>query len=219
MDDIRTGLHRGTVPHSVPTAQRPGLALPLTLRPADDARATQAAVFDPALKQHPNAFRAADPSFTDPALSAAWYAARRRAMDLLLAAVADSPWAGHLVVRGSVVLRAWYGDATREPGDLDFVVVPREWRIEEDRTTDLLHGSATPVPASRWSFLAHRGRAERAEPGGSTPVAASGLRRPLRRQGTTSPGVGVPCGLNRDGQSVGSTSALSTMAEVRMAEA
>ncbi|WP_063794564.1 nucleotidyl transferase AbiEii/AbiGii toxin family protein [Kitasatospora sp. MBT63] len=156
MNDIRAGLQRGTVPRSVPAAHLPGLGLPLTLRPVDDARATQAAVFDPALTQHPNAFRAADPSFTDPALSTGWYAARRRAMDLLLAAVADSPWAGHLVVRGSVVLRAWYGDAAREPGDLDFVVVPQDWRIEEDRTTDLLQGIACAAEAASTATVRFR---------------------------------------------------------------
>ncbi|WP_354637494.1 nucleotidyl transferase AbiEii/AbiGii toxin family protein [Kitasatospora camelliae] len=148
MDDIRTGLHAGTVPRSVRPAHLPGLGLPVTLRPVDDARATQAAVFDPSLKQHRNAFRAADPRFTDPGLSTAWYAARRHAMDLLLAAVADSPWAGHLVLRGSVVLRAWYGEAAREPGDLDFVVVQQDWRVEEDHTADLLDGIASAAEAA-----------------------------------------------------------------------
>lgn len=122
--------------------QRLREGLPLTLRPVQDRRAVQRPVFDPALKQYPNAYRAADPRFADPAVEAAWLRARRRATDLVLAAVAGSEWADHLVLRGSRLLRAWFGDAAREPGDLDFVVVPREWRIEEPRTAAMFDGLA-----------------------------------------------------------------------------
>ncbi|MDX3235208.1 nucleotidyl transferase AbiEii/AbiGii toxin family protein [Streptomyces sp. ME03-5709C] len=122
--------------------QRLRAGVPLTLRAVQDRRAVQRPVFDPALKQHFNAYRAADPRFTDPAVEAAWLEARRRATDLVLAAVAGSPWAEHLVLRGSRLLRAWFGEAAREPGDLDFVVVPRQWRIEEPRTTELFEGVA-----------------------------------------------------------------------------
>ncbi|MDX2646946.1 nucleotidyl transferase AbiEii/AbiGii toxin family protein [Streptomyces sp. PA03-1a] len=122
--------------------QRLRAGVPLTLRAVQDARAVQRPVFDPALQQYPNAYRAADPHFPDAGVEARWLEARRRATDLVLAAVADSPWAEHLVLRGSRLLRAWFGDAAREPGDLDFVVVPREWRIEEPRTTGLFEGIA-----------------------------------------------------------------------------
>ncbi|GAA1266759.1 nucleotidyl transferase AbiEii/AbiGii toxin family protein [Kitasatospora nipponensis] len=129
--------------HAVPQeplddTERPEYGIPLTLRPVLDPRAEQRPIFDPALKQHANAYRAGDPSFTDPRLQTAWYAARRRAMDEVLAAVADSPWAPHLVLRGSVLLRGWFGEAAREPGDLDFVVAPRDWQIEEERTATML---------------------------------------------------------------------------------
>lgn len=127
---------------------RAHLDLPLTLRPIEDPRAVQRPVFDPALKQHARAYRATDPQFADPALAAQWAAARRRAMDLVLAAVADSAWVDHLVLRGSVLLRTWFGEAAREPGDLDFVVVPPEWRIEEDRTEAMLDGLARTVERS-----------------------------------------------------------------------
>ncbi|MET9879795.1 nucleotidyl transferase AbiEii/AbiGii toxin family protein [Actinacidiphila glaucinigra] len=122
--------------------QRVQRGVPLTLRAVQDRRAVQRPVFDPALKQHFNAYRAADPRFPDPEVEAAWLEARRLATDLVLAAVADSPWAEHLVLRGSRLLRAWFGDAAREPGDLDFVVVPREWRIEEPRTKAMFDGIA-----------------------------------------------------------------------------
>ncbi|GGV32817.1 hypothetical protein GCM10010495_57060 [Kitasatospora herbaricolor] len=123
-------------------AQRARLGVPLTLRPVPGAGVVQRPVFDPALKQHPNAYRAADPRFADPAVGVRWVAARRLAMDLVLEAIAESGWVDHLVLRGSVLLRAWFGDAAREPGDLDFVVVPRTWRIEEERTTAMLDGIA-----------------------------------------------------------------------------
>ncbi|MFJ5233658.1 nucleotidyl transferase AbiEii/AbiGii toxin family protein [Kitasatospora sp. NPDC088391] len=126
-------------------------ALPPTFRPIDDPRARQPVLFDPALKQYANAYRPGDPRFADPALAAAWSAARRAAMDAVLRAVADSGWVDHLVLRGSVLLRAWFGPAAREPGDLDFVVVPEDWMIGDPRTDDLLYGlvraaAAEPAP-------------------------------------------------------------------------
>ncbi|OKI20623.1 nucleotidyl transferase AbiEii/AbiGii toxin family protein [Streptomyces sp. CB03911] len=122
--------------------QRARLGVPLTLRPVPGTGVVQRPVFDPALKQHPHAYRAADPRFADEAVGARWAAARRLAMDLVLAAVAESAWVDFLVLRGSVLLRTWFGDAAREPGDLDFVVVPQTWRIEEERTTAMLDGIA-----------------------------------------------------------------------------
>ncbi|RFU40510.1 nucleotidyl transferase AbiEii/AbiGii toxin family protein [Actinomadura logoneensis] len=67
-------------------------------------------------------------------------AARRRALDAFLAGVAGSPWAAHLVLRGSALLRAWFGAAAREPGDLDFVVVPDTLDLYHHRGEELLDG-------------------------------------------------------------------------------
>ncbi|MFJ1752386.1 nucleotidyl transferase AbiEii/AbiGii toxin family protein [Kitasatospora sp. NPDC088134] len=120
--------------------QRRHVELPPTFRPIEDPRAVQPVVFDPAMKHYADAYRPGDPRFADPALGAAWSAARRHAMDAVLRVVADSGWVDHLVLRGSVLLRAWFGAAAREPGDLDFVVVPEEWAIDDPRTGDLLHG-------------------------------------------------------------------------------
>ncbi|MEU0006829.1 nucleotidyl transferase AbiEii/AbiGii toxin family protein [Streptomyces sp. NPDC006314] len=50
-------------------------------------------------------------------------AVRRAALDHVLALVADAPWSGSLVLRGSMVMQAWTGDAAREPADLDWVVL------------------------------------------------------------------------------------------------
>ncbi|MEU6039037.1 nucleotidyl transferase AbiEii/AbiGii toxin family protein [Actinomadura sp. NPDC047616] len=129
------------VPHDTPDAgTRRRLGLPATLRPVPGA--VQRPVFDPALVQHFMAMRAGEPRFASAEQDARWYAARRRAVDHVLAAVGESPWADNLVLRGSVLLRAWYGAAAREPGDLDFVVVPPSWRMPEGRTRRMMDGIA-----------------------------------------------------------------------------
>ncbi len=116
--------------------------LPLTLRPVagDDVR--QRAVFDPSLRHNFQAYRAGDPVFDDPGKTVAWTRARRAAMDAVLLAISQSPWADSLVLRGSVLLADRFGEAAREPGDLDFVVVPADWRIEQERTGRMLDGIA-----------------------------------------------------------------------------
>ncbi|MEU5628589.1 nucleotidyl transferase AbiEii/AbiGii toxin family protein [Streptomyces tendae] len=121
--------------------------LPRTLRPVPGDDVTQRPVFDPALKQYQNAYRATDPSFTDPERGAAWRAARRRALDLVLGAVADSEWVDSLVLRGSMLMSTWFGAQAREPGDLDFVVVPPSWRIDDGRTERMLTALAEAAGA------------------------------------------------------------------------
>ncbi|WP_030711037.1 nucleotidyl transferase AbiEii/AbiGii toxin family protein [Streptomyces sp. NRRL F-2580] len=116
--------------------------LPRTLRPVvgDDVR--QPSVFDPSLRHHFQAYRAGDPVFDDPAKTVAWARARRAAMDAVLLAVSRSPWARSLVLRGSVLLADRFGRAAREPGDLDFVVVPPTWVMDDGRTARMLDGIA-----------------------------------------------------------------------------
>ncbi|MDX2698744.1 nucleotidyl transferase AbiEii/AbiGii toxin family protein [Streptomyces ipomoeae] len=121
--------------------------LPRTLRPVPGDDVVQRPVFDPALKHYENAYRATDPAFTDPARGDAWRTARRRALHLVLAAIADSPWVDALVLRGSVLMSTWFPDAAREPGDLDFVVVPHTWAIDDERTARMLDGIATAAEA------------------------------------------------------------------------
>ncbi|MFC0430096.1 nucleotidyl transferase AbiEii/AbiGii toxin family protein [Kutzneria buriramensis] len=106
----------------------PATYRPLAVEPGQGV--WQQAIFDPALKQYSNAYRAGDPWFADAADGKRWIKARRDAMGHVLATIAESPWAQNLVLRGSIVLKAWLGEAAREPGDLDFVVVPR--RIDPD---------------------------------------------------------------------------------------
>ncbi|MET9464155.1 nucleotidyl transferase AbiEii/AbiGii toxin family protein [Streptomyces sp. NPDC006544] len=98
--------------------------------------------FDPALKHFHEAYRPLDPVIPEPAARAAWRSARRTAMEVALRAVGTSGFADSLVLRGSVLMGEWFGEAAREPHDLDFVVVPADRMIEEDRTGRMLDAIA-----------------------------------------------------------------------------
>lgn len=115
-------------------------------------------VFDPALKHYQDAFRAADPRFSDEEAGRRWREARAAALEQVVRAVARSRWAGGLVLRGSMLLRAWYGEAARDPGDLDFVVVPEHRGIGDAETGRMFAGIA------------------RAAEEGPVPIDASGAR-------------------------------------------
>ncbi|MDB9517098.1 nucleotidyl transferase AbiEii/AbiGii toxin family protein [Roseofilum reptotaenium CS-1145] len=89
-----------------------------------DANLTQAKVFEPALAHFMNAFRLGDPIFADSHLKNQWFKARREVMNHLLVWISRSSWNQHLVLRGSLLLKARLGDEAREPGDMDFVFRP-----------------------------------------------------------------------------------------------
>ncbi|AJT61755.1 hypothetical protein T261_0062 [Streptomyces lydicus] len=131
---------------------RAEMDLPATLLPVPDDGVVQRPVFDPAAKHHLFGMRLGEPSFADAAVGERWYEARRHALHHVLTALSQSPWAGHLVLRGSMLLKEWFGDAAREPGDLDFVVVPETWQLADDRTDRMLDGIAAAAEA-----LSHRG--------------------------------------------------------------
>ncbi|MEU8780123.1 nucleotidyl transferase AbiEii/AbiGii toxin family protein [Streptomyces sp. NPDC048637] len=131
---------------------RAEMDLPATLLPVPDDGVVQRPVFDPAATHHVFGMRLGEPSFADPAVGERWYEARRHALHHVLTAIAQSPWAGHLVLRGSMLLKSWFGDAAREPGDLDFVVVPETWQLADDRTDRMLDGIAAAAEA-----LSHHG--------------------------------------------------------------
>jgi hypothetical protein len=123
-------------------ADRAELGLPRTFRTVADPGVTQQLVFDPATKHFDRSFRAGEPRFSDAEQAASWQQARRAAIVTVLTAISGSPWAENLVLRGSVLLKAWLGAVAREPGDLDFVVIPAGWSIEEDRSRQMLTGIA-----------------------------------------------------------------------------
>ncbi|MGW4246254.1 nucleotidyl transferase AbiEii/AbiGii toxin family protein [Nocardia sp. NPDC004722] len=149
------GLGRGpwkstaVVPQSPPTEQeRAKDGLPPTLRPVVGEGVLQRPVFDPSAAEHPMGMRLSEPHFADARLAAAWIAARRAAMDVVLAAIAGSPWRELLMLRGSVLLSAWFGAAAREPGDVDFIVLPRDWEFHSERTDAFLSDLAARTAAA-----------------------------------------------------------------------
>ncbi|MGC4868124.1 nucleotidyl transferase AbiEii/AbiGii toxin family protein [Micromonospora sp. DT53] len=105
----------------------------------------QRAAFDPALKQYPNAYRAGEPDFLVAATGQRWTNARRAAMNHVLAAIAATTWGQHLVLRGSVTMAAWVGEAAREPGDLDFVVTPHTITSDSTDARTLLDDIKTAI--------------------------------------------------------------------------
>lgn len=138
----------GEVPHApLDEETRHRLDLPRTLLPTPEGL-TRPAVFDPALKHRRNGFRAGEPRFADEAAAHVWHRARRTALDIVLAAIADGSWSDHLMLRGSVLMATWFPGAARDPGDLDFVVVPEDWSIDEPRTADFLADIARDAAAA-----------------------------------------------------------------------
>ncbi|GAA2132663.1 nucleotidyl transferase AbiEii/AbiGii toxin family protein [Actinomadura napierensis] len=73
--------------------------------------------------------------------------AHEGALDHVLTAIACSRWGGHLVLRGSALMRAWYGDDARRPHDLDFVVDSQEWKDDENQTDDVFEDLFLTVDA------------------------------------------------------------------------
>ncbi len=117
---------------------------PVTYRPVEGERVTQSAVFDPALKHYDHAYRAGEPEIAGPD-GPRWHAARHVAMLHLLRLVANAPWGAQLVLRGSVPLRTWLGEAARRPGDLDFVVQPASISAQGPEAAEILGGLVEAV--------------------------------------------------------------------------
>ncbi|MEU1646408.1 nucleotidyl transferase AbiEii/AbiGii toxin family protein [Micromonospora zamorensis] len=94
------------------------------------------------------AYRAGEPDFLVAATGQRWTNARRAAMNHVLAAIAATTWGQHLVLRGSVTMAAWVGEAAREPGDLDFVVTPHTMTSDSTDARTLLDDIKTAIRAA-----------------------------------------------------------------------
>jgi hypothetical protein len=95
---------------------------PTFLREIGDRPAEPTPVFDPALKQYAKAFRLGGlPADTDDAVQAQWDELQRSRSVAVLRTLAASRLGAQLVLRGSWLLHEWFGDAARQPHDLDFV--------------------------------------------------------------------------------------------------
>jgi hypothetical protein len=122
-------------PEEAPTAETGFPPSYLVLGDGRAARRSQ--VFDPSLKQYGRAFRHGEPRFDDFQEIDDWRSERRRVVDRLLETVAESRWRNHLVLRGSVLLKTWFGDEARSPGDVDWVVIPNDWKLTSRQSSEL----------------------------------------------------------------------------------
>ena len=105
----------------------------------------QRAAFDPALKQYPNAYRPGEPEFLGADIGNRWMTARQSVMNHILTAIAATTWSEHLILRGSITMPAWVGNAARKPGDLDFVVTPHSITSDSPDAAALLHDIKTAL--------------------------------------------------------------------------
>ncbi|WP_373651737.1 nucleotidyl transferase AbiEii/AbiGii toxin family protein [Schlesneria sp. DSM 10557] len=100
-------------------------------------------VFDPALRQF-TAHRAGEPAFESGLEADIWRSSRLAVLQHMLCVVRQSRWSPHLMLRGSALMVSWFGELARRPGDLDWVVLPAEWKAhgKESRRliADLLEG-------------------------------------------------------------------------------
>lgn len=94
-------------------------------------------IFDPALKHFPRGFRLSDPKFEDLEVRDRWLNARQQTIAHLLQIISGSRWENHLVLRGSLLLKAWLGNAAREPGDIDWVFRPKEIELNHPLSKQL----------------------------------------------------------------------------------
>lgn len=101
--------------------------------------------FDPAVKHYRCAFRHAEPVFADAEDRRRWLAARQRVMDHVLGLIARSPWQSRLVLRGSALLRTHLGTAARQPGDIDWVVLPAELAADSPSGREIIEDVARLV--------------------------------------------------------------------------
>jgi hypothetical protein len=156
---------------------REGNYYPGTITTVAAEGVSQHIVFDPSMKQHMVAMRASEPLFDDAGQGARWYAARRAATDAILHAVADSGFADRLVLRGSILLKTWFGDAAREPGDLDFIVEADDWEPLGPATRQLFQAIAEGAEATSRDGSARDGSAhDGSARDGSARVDAAGAR-------------------------------------------
>ena len=117
--------------------------------PSVTAEVSQPRVFDPSLLNFRNAFRWGEPTFTDPTVSGEWALARHRVMTHLLTRVAESPAADSLMLRGSVLLKLWLGEAARDPGDLDWIVDPPSAKLSDSASGQLIETVIPTSPVTR----------------------------------------------------------------------
>lgn len=112
---------------------------PKTYQPqtSNDGQVTRPKIFDPALKQFSRAFRCGEPKFHSSAIGDEWQRTRQQVISHLLTLIDGSGWKENLVLRGSLLLKAWLGDTARQPGDIDWVFRSREVSVNSMEALEL----------------------------------------------------------------------------------
>lgn len=130
---------------------RDRLKTPNTLLPVSDPpRVSRPRLFEPALLHVCGAYRHGDPAFEEPADAERWAIARRKVVSAILRHLADVPLLEeHLVLRGSLLMQCWFPSQAREPGDLDFVVMPPEIEIDGDEAIELFDSLISSLKRGR----------------------------------------------------------------------
>lgn len=103
----------------------------------DESLDEDSRIFDPALLHYSRAFRRGDPRFNDADSHRRWTETRQQVIHHLLQIINESHWKDHLVLRGSLLLKAWLGDEAREPGDIDWVFRPTKVGINDSLAIEL----------------------------------------------------------------------------------
>lgn len=120
---------------------------PKTFRTLGENRTQgRAQIFEPSLAHYQRAFRPADSATSHERLE--WELLRSQVRTHLLRLIAQSRWKDHLVLRGSTLLHAWFGDAAREPQDLDWVFQPSSVKIGSPECEACFNEIAELVKAS-----------------------------------------------------------------------
>ncbi len=104
-------------------------------------------VFDPSTQHYARAFRRGDPRLP-PNQMQRWHQARRQVMQHLLEIAVTGTRADQLVLRGSLTMKALVGDAAREPGDIDWVIVPESIRMNQAAAQQIIQGIIRGVTAN-----------------------------------------------------------------------
>jgi len=123
------------LPPSPPVS--PGNSRPRVLAAEQQPPLNRPLVFEPALRQY-DACRAGEPQFRDAQREQAWYAARNEVLLHITRTIARSSLREKLMLRGSMLLAAWFPEVARRRGDLDWVVLPRSVTMESERGRQLL---------------------------------------------------------------------------------
>lgn len=139
-----TALPPASARNSVPTNARSS-STPATFDNVAQLNPTTYKLFDPALRHFASGVRAGVPAFENQGQKQQWQAAREMVMDHVLQCVAQSAYRDDLVLRGSMLMKKWYGAEARVPGDIDWVFWPASIAMKNEFATSCIEFVANVI--------------------------------------------------------------------------